>query len=157
MPMTLKAPGQDGVSQVDELYILKNLENFGIRPVDPRDVESVIVEYDGSNPEEQAGSYPGMEISFKHPKTWDEITWEYTYQDFSTYTGAPNVDASFSMEELTNPDNLLELEMGLNQGVDETVSAIGSSQTADYIYNLTDNTYTMYIAQDIDDLGNGLI
>jgi len=153
MPITLKAPGEDGVSQVDELYILKNLENFGIRPVDPRDVESVIVEYDGSNPEEQAGSYPGMEISFKHPKTWDEMTWEYTYQDFSTYTGSPNVDASFSMEELTNPDNLLELEMGLNQNGDETVSAIGSSQTADYIYNLTDNTYTMYIAQNIDDLG----
>jgi hypothetical protein len=152
MPITLNAPGEDGVSQVDELYILKNLENFDIRPVDPRDVDSVIVEYDGTNPEEQAGSYPGMEITFKHPKTWDETTWNYTYQDFSSYTGSPSVNASFSMEELTNPDNLLELEMGLNQDGDETVSAIGSSQTADYIYNLTDNTYTMYIAQNIDDL-----
>ena len=147
MPIKLTAPGEDGVAEVDQLYILKNLENFNIRPVDPRDVDSVIVEYDGTNPEEQAGKYPGMEITFKHPKSWDATDWSYNYDTFSS-----DVNASFSMEELTNPDHLLELEMGLNQSGDTQVTAINSGANADYLYDVSEETYSVYIAQDISDL-----
>lgn len=147
MPIQLSAPGEDGVAKVDELYVLKNLEEFDIRPVDPRDVEAVIVEYDGTNPEEQAGRYPGMEITFKHPKTWNTSDWSYQYDTFSQ-----EVNASFSMEELTNSDKLLEFEMGLNQAGDTQVRAIASGATADYLYDDTEKRYTVYMAQDISDL-----
>ncbi len=148
MPIKLTKQGNDGSEEGDQLYILKNIEGYNIRPVDSRDIEENLVVYDGTNPEEQAGSHPGVEISFKHPKTWNSSDWTYEYSDI-------DVDMDFFMEKLTDSSKLLEFEMGLNKTGEQEINVKRSLESADYIFDSTSNTYKIFVAKEDIEITSG--
>lgn len=135
-----------------EIKILKNLENFQVRPTHLQsstdglsNVETTPIPIPG---EDMPGSKPGLEITFQQPMELDMDDWIYKYSDtddFSTLTGivgikdiASNnyIDFNFNLNngDGTAPQSIRELEGAANSGIS-------------YIYDQAKHQYKVNIVQ----------
>lgn len=159
MPVTYTIP--NGTSKT--VKILKALEDFEVNPTH-------LINDGGTNIEltpitrpsnVEAGSRPGLEMTFKQPKEFDDTDW--TYKD--TLTDLTNLKAVVEVSDISSNiytdfnfnliDSTVDVgSMSTGKAINELPDADSTNSGVIYVYDPDTNQYKIDIVKDKSDLAN---
>lgn len=156
MPVQYVTPNKG----TENFNVLKQLEDFDIKPTHLKPDGGTNVELSpvvlpnllGDVP----GNRPGLEITFKQPKSWDPVSWGYVYT-----TNLDDITAIFELENIGSGD-YLDFTFDLKDEANQSISSLPAGDAAvnagvTYTYGVDNaNEYKINIVQDKSDLNNQL-
>ncbi len=148
MPIRYETPNKG----FEEIYVLKQLEDFEVTPTHIRNdaginVEVVPIELPNTTTD-KPGSRPGLDIKFKQPKTLNNTTWQYEYAT----TDMDDITAIIELDDIGS-DSYFDMNFKLKNDIDNLIYNIdteagGANDNVIYLYDPVTYEYTIRLVKD---------